>query len=60
MIIDLMKDVTKGNTSEFNNELNNVLFPKKNVGSLVKQYIKGKINADDTKFDDKGKKIKKY
>ena len=60
MIIDLMKDVTKGNSSEFHNELNNVLFPtKKNVGSLVKQYIKGKINADDTKFDDKAKKSKK-
>ena len=56
MIIGLMRDVTKENSSEFNNEINNVLFPKKNVGSLIKQYIEGKIHAEDTKYDEKNKK----
>ena len=56
MIIGLMKDVTKENSLEFNNEINNVLFPKKNVGSLIKKYIEGKIQAEDTKFEEKNKK----
>ena len=61
MIIGLMKDVTKENSLEFNNEINNVLFPKKkNVGSLIKQYIQGNIKAEDAKFDEKNKKNKKH
>ena len=61
MIIGLMRDVTK-DSAEFNNEINNVFFPKKkNVGSLIKQYIKGNIKAEDTKFmEEKNKKLKKY
>jgi len=59
MIIGLMKDVTKGNNSnEFNNEINNVLFPKKKVGSLIKKYIEGKIQAEDTKFEERDKRKK--
>lgn len=56
MIIGLMKDIAKGNNSaEFNNEINNVLFPKKKVGSLIKQYIEGRIHAEDTKFEERKK-----
>ena len=54
MIIGLMKDVTKEKT-ELNNEINNVLFPKKKVGSLIKKYIEGKIHAEDTKYEEKEK-----
>ena len=59
MVIGLMKETTKERSLEFNNEINNVLFPKKkNVGSLIKQYIEGNIKAEDTKFEEKNKKIK--
>ena len=61
MVIGLMKEATKERSFEFNNEINNVLFPKKkNVGSLIKQYIEGNIKAEDTKFEEKNKKNKKY
>ena len=59
MIIELMKDVTKRKKSiEFNNELNNVLFPKKKVGSVIKKYIDGQIKAENTKYEDKDKSKK--
>ena len=57
MIIGLMKDVTKGK-AELNSEINNVLFPKKKVGSVIKKYIEGKIHADDTKYDEKDRNTK--
>ena len=59
MVIGLMKDVAKGNSTEFNNEINNVLYPKKKVGSLIKQYIEGKIQAEDTKYIEEKNKSKK-
>ena len=49
MVIGLMKEVTKENNLQLHNEL----FPKKNVGSVIKKYIEGKIHAEDTKFDEK-------
>ena len=58
MVIGLMKDVAKGN-SEFDNEINNVLYPKKKVGSVIKQYIEGKIQAEDTKYIEEKNKSKK-
>ena len=59
MIIDLMKDVTRRkNSTEFNNELNNVLFPKKKVGSVIKKYIDGQIKAENTRYEDKDKSRK--
>ena len=57
MIIGLMKDVTK-DKAELNSEINNVLFPKKKVGSVIKKYIEGKIHADDTKYDEKDRNSK--
>ena len=49
MVIGLMKEVTKENNLQLHNEL----FPKKNVGSVIKQYIEGKIQAEDTKYEEK-------
>jgi len=49
MVIGLMKEVTKEN----NLQLYNDLFPKKNVGSVIKKYIEGKIQAQDTKYEEK-------
>ena len=54
MVIGLMKEVTKEN----NLQLHNDLFPKKNVGSVIKKYIEGKIQAEDTKYEDKNGKNK--
>ena len=54
MIIGLMKDVTK-DKNEVNSEINNVLFPKKKVGSVIKKYIEGKIHADNAKYEEKDK-----
>ena len=53
MIIGLMKEVTKENNLLVNDEINSVLYPKKNVGSVIKKYIEGKIHAEDTKFEEK-------
>ena len=49
MVIGLMKEVTKENNLQLHNEL----FPKKNVGSVIKKYIEGKIHAEDTKYEEK-------
>jgi len=38
---------------ENNLQLHNELFPKKNVGSVIKKYIEGKIHAEDTKYEEK-------
>ena len=57
MIIGLMKDITK-DKAELNSEINNVLYPKKKVGSVIKKYIQGKIQADDTKYEERDRNTK--
>lgn len=62
MILDLMKDAKKEKTiskTKETKETQNSKVQQKKAVSVIKQYIEGKIQADDTNYGEKEKKERK-
>ena len=59
MILDLMKDAKKERTISKTKETQNPKVQPKKAVSVIKQYIEGKIQADDANYGEKEKKDRK-
>ena len=60
MILELMKDVKKEKTISKTKETTNQKIQPKKAVSVIKQYIEGKIQADDANYGEKEKRKEKW